>query len=110
MAGYRPQNRGNKSASRVGPGVTRRLKAAGINVSPAAAKYSREGIFVSARGFWVSVYIDLPAEAEETAQTIAGIVTSWGLTPAIRKTVHGDGGLTATVTFDYPEQTRESQS
>ncbi|PPS89576.1 hypothetical protein [Streptomyces sp. MH60] len=104
MSGYRPQNRGNKKELRLGPGVTRRLKAAGVNVSPNAAKHTRYGIFVSARGEYISVYVDLGGEdaVREAAQEIARIVTSWGLAPEISEMTHKDGILTAHVRFRHP--------
>lgn len=106
MSGYRPQNRGNKTTARTGPVVTRRLKAAGINVSPAANKYNREGVYVSARGQHVSVFIDLPGEDNVTAvaDEVVKAVTSWGIPADRRLTRHDiDGGHTATVTFTYKE-------
>lgn len=59
MAGYLPQGRGNKTTNRTGSNVSRKLKAAGFNISPAARKYRYEGIFVSAQGDHVSVMVDL---------------------------------------------------
>lgn len=108
MSGYRPQNRGNRASLRIGPGVTRRLRQAGINVSPAAAKFQREGIFVSAQGLFVSVYIDLGnhERVRGSSQDVARAVSSWGITPTVTEKVHEeDGGLTATVAFTYPTPT-----
>jgi hypothetical protein len=104
MPGSLPQNAGNKSALRVGPGVTRRLRQGGINVSPAAAKHHRPGIYVSARGLHISVFVDLgtPERVREAAQDIARVITSWGLAPAVSEKTHADGGTTATVSFTHP--------
>ena len=104
MAGYRAQNRGNRSATRIGPVVARRLKKAGINVSPAANKGRREGIFVAARDAHVSVTIDLDvseSSISEYASEIAAVVTSWGLTPkiSVRKL---ESGFIGSVHFTHP--------
>jgi hypothetical protein len=104
MAGLLPQNRGNKSATRIGPVVARRLKKAGINVSSAARKGRSQGIFVSARGDRISVLIDLDRPEpiiSEQASEIAAVVTSWGLTPeiSVRKV---ESGFIGNVRFTHP--------
>lgn len=82
MAGITPQNRGNKSATRTGATVSRKLRAMGWNISPAARKYKAEGIFVSAQGDYVSILVDLGNAAknrEIAAQLRAEIEASpWG--------------------------------
>lgn len=79
MAGYQPQNRGNKSASRIGPTVSRKLRTAGWNISPSARKYKNDGVFVSAQGDHVSVLVDLGLDARNlrVGQSIADEVTTW---------------------------------
>lgn len=112
MSGYRPQNRGNKSGLRIGPVVARRLRQAGINISPAAAKYHREGVFVSARGLHISVLVDLgdPQRARESAEDVVRVVTSWGLEPSAQESTHDDGGVTITVSFTHPAPTPDEPS
>lgn len=46
MAGALPANRGNRSSNRVGATVSRRLRAAGFNVSPSARCWTDNGMFV----------------------------------------------------------------
>ncbi|MFE0490113.1 hypothetical protein [Streptomyces griseoaurantiacus] len=105
MSGYRPANAGNRSALRVGPKVTRRLRAAGVNVSSAARKFRHEGIYVSARGLSISVLVDLgtPYKVREAAQDVARVVTSWGIKAEVTEKEHDDGGLVAWVRFTYPD-------
>lgn len=106
MPGYRPQNRGNKSALRVGSVVSRRLRRAGINVSPAASRYKREGIFVAAQGLTASVFVDFGVRhqsARSAARNIADIVTSWGLKPKVTESLNEESGwLSIFIHFDYP--------
>src|SRR5262245_15806782 len=63
VAGLLPQNRGNKSTHRTGATVSRRLRAADFNISPAARKHRHAGMFVSAQGDHCSVWIDLDLDA-----------------------------------------------
>lgn len=67
MAGALPKNNGNKTANRIGATVSRRLRSAGIRVSPAADRYRREGTFVAARGDLVSVLVSTGDRASNTA-------------------------------------------
>jgi hypothetical protein len=67
MPGYRPANRGNRTPNRVGTVVSRRLRAAGVNVSPSARKYRCPGIFVSTMGSYTSIMIDLLNDAQNDA-------------------------------------------
>lgn len=67
MAGYLPQGRGNKTTNRIGSNISRKLKAAGFNISPAARKYRHGGIYVSAQGDRVSVLVDLGRADRNTA-------------------------------------------
>jgi hypothetical protein len=79
MAGALPRNGGNKSANRVGSTVSRRLRAAGWNISPAARRNLHCGIFVKAMGDYVSILVDTGAE-ERNAKAAEGIhatVSSW---------------------------------
>ncbi|RPJ36973.1 MAG: hypothetical protein EHM35_07185, partial [Planctomycetaceae bacterium] len=59
MGGYRPKNRGNKSSSRTGVVISRRLRSAGWNVSSAERRFTSNGIFVSAQRDSVGIMIDL---------------------------------------------------
>lgn len=69
---------GNKTPNRTGPVVSRRLRAAGFNISPSAARNVRDGITVAARGDMISVLIDLPgANRSEIARDIATVAASW---------------------------------
>lgn len=78
MTGSLRRNSGNKSANRVGPVVSRRLRAAGFNISPSAARNVRDGITVAARGDCVSVLVDLPGTVRSViAQEIAAAVAAW---------------------------------
>jgi hypothetical protein len=79
MAGALPRNRGNRSTNRVGATVSRRLRAAGWNVSPSARRNKHYGLFVKATGDYVSVMVDtsLDARNEEAANGIRDLVTTW---------------------------------
>lgn len=79
MAGMLPQNRGNKSAKRYGPIVSRFLRKGDINVSPAARKYRYNGIFVSAQEDHISVLVDLgaPGRNDRAAREIAALLEGW---------------------------------
>lgn len=81
MAGYRPQNGGNKSTQRYGVTVSRRLRTAGINVSPAARRYQHLGVFVAGRGDYISILVDLGTQerSKGVAEEIAEIVRGWRL-------------------------------
>lgn len=112
MSGHRPANGGNRSTLRVGPKVSHRLRAAGINVSPAARKHGHEGVFVSARGLDISVLVDLvlPDKVRGVAEEVARVVTTWGLKPDIVEKIHDDGTLTAWVRFTYPDPHKTEES
>ncbi|MGW3571641.1 hypothetical protein ACWDSL_48545 [Streptomyces sp. NPDC000941] len=97
MAGLLPQNSGNRSAQRFGPIVSRRLRTAGFNISPAAARHKRDGVFVRAAGNYISVLVDIPADASEVAEEIAAAVRTWGMEPEVTVS---DGGA-AWVRFFY---------
>lgn len=79
MAGYRPQNNGNRSPLRTGSTVSRRLRAAGFNVSPAARKHRHPGLFVSAMGDTISVLVDtdLDDHNERVAAELRDVVATW---------------------------------
>jgi hypothetical protein len=100
MAGKRPQNSGNRSSLRLGPTVSRRLKAAGFNVSPAARRYTAQGIFVRAAERRVSVTVDTGANHIAVATEIAAEVASWGFLAEVTKYEH-EGEAWATVRFTY---------
>lgn len=59
MAGSRPANRGNRSSNRVGSLTSRRLKAAGFNVSPSSRRHRFNGLFVSGIDKTASILLDL---------------------------------------------------
>jgi hypothetical protein len=100
MAGRRPQNSGNRSSLRFGPIVSRRLKAAGFNISPSARRYTAAGIFVRANENRVSVTVDTGSNAVEIATEIAAEVASWGFVAMVTKNEH-EGEHWATVRFTY---------
>jgi hypothetical protein len=79
MAGYLPQNRGNRSPNRTGPAVSRRLRAAGWNISPAANRHVRDGVYVKAMGDLISILIDTGHDArnQEAAEGIRDMVSTW---------------------------------
>jgi hypothetical protein len=100
MAGKRPQNSGNRSSVRFGPIVSRRLKAAGFNISPAARRYTHQGIYVRANENRISVTVDTGANAIEIATEIAAEVAGWGFLAEATKGEH-NGEHWATVHFTY---------
>ena len=51
----------------IGTTVSRRLRKAGFNISPAAARHKRDGVFVKAMGDRISVLIDLGNGVENHA-------------------------------------------
>jgi hypothetical protein len=100
MAGKRPQNSGNRSSLRLGPVVSRRLKAAGFNISPAARRYKAQGIFVRAAERRISVTVDTGANAATVAAEIAAEVASWGFPAEVASQTH-EGESWSTVRFTY---------
>lgn len=105
MSGYRPQNRGNRTAARSGAAVSRRLRSAGVNLSPSGNKHKRPGIFVTGRNEFISIYVDLDANEEDTREVtdhIADVVRSWGMDPTVTITMHGSEA-TGRITFQYGE-------
>lgn len=79
-------NRGNKNTDRTGTTVSRKLRAAGWNISPSARKYSYPGIYVSAQGASVTILVDLSSSAENyrVAMAMSGELIGWGGAAAIR--------------------------
>jgi len=79
MAGALPRNRGNRSTNRVGATVSRRLRAAGWNVSPSARKYKADGMFVTGHGDSATVLMDfgLDAKNARVADEVAALVRTW---------------------------------
>jgi hypothetical protein len=79
MAGLLPQNRGNRSTNRVGSTVSRRLRAAGWNISPSARKYRADGMFVTGHGDSATVLLDfgLDAKNARVAEAVAAEVRGW---------------------------------
>lgn len=98
MAGITPQNRGNKTTSRLGAVISRKLKKEGWNISPAARRHKADGIFVRATGDYVSVLVDLGANSHIHADRLAGTVCGWDKASGVTITP-GDGY--ATVRFTY---------
>ncbi len=75
-----PRNNGNRSTNRVGATVSRRLRAANWNISPAARKYKASGMFVT--GFpdgSVTVLVDLGLDAKNVrvADQVAAELRTW---------------------------------
>ena len=83
MAGVVPQNRGNRSATRIGSAMSRKLRTAGWNISPSGRKHKHEGIFVSAQGDHVSILVDLGYYGKNvhTADLIFSDIIKWGCVP-----------------------------
>jgi hypothetical protein len=81
MAGYLNAP-GNKTTDRTGANASRKLKAAGFNVSPAARRYSHDGLFVTGRQGRVSVLVSLGQGAQgnlKAAADIAALARTWGV-------------------------------
>ncbi|MGX1133225.1 enamine deaminase RidA (YjgF/YER057c/UK114 family) [Streptomyces glaucescens] len=87
MSGYRSRS-GNRNPDRTGVVASRRLRAAGWNISSSARKHKAEGVFVSGSLGLVSVFVDLGDQSVQTAEEIAQTVADWGLEP---KVTHKDG-------------------
>lgn len=85
MAGKLPQNRGNKTTSRVGTTMSRKLRAAGWNISPSARKHRYDGIFVSAQGDHVCILVDLGVDQRnrEGARQMAAQLVGWDCVPDV---------------------------
>lgn len=79
MSGVRPANRGNRSANRIGSVVSRRLRAAGWNIAPAAMRHKRDVTTVSAQGNRVSVLADTGLDGRNLriAKGILNDVACW---------------------------------
>jgi len=79
MAGYTPQNRGNKGTNRLGAVVSRKLRAAGWNISPAARRHRHDGIYVSAQDNHVSIVLDLglPQRNTQVMLKMAQELAAW---------------------------------
>lgn len=83
---------GNKSSNRIGPAVSRRLRAAGFNISPSASRNVRDGITVAVRGDMVSVLVDLPGTARsEIARDIAAVAATWPQAGTVETREPGNG-------------------
>ncbi len=79
MAGYLPQNRGNRSTNRVGAAVSRRLRTADWNISPTNLKYKADGMFVTGNGDSVTVLVDfgIKSKNRDVAEGVAATVCTW---------------------------------
>jgi hypothetical protein len=99
MSGYLPQNRGNKTVHRTGSTVSRRLRAAGFNISPSARKHLYSGMFVSAAEDYASVLFDLGDEMRnrEASAEVYQLVGTWERVSRLDVSVLEDGR--ARVTF-----------
>jgi hypothetical protein len=95
MAGVLPRNRGNRSTNRVGATVSRRLRAAGWNVSPSARKYKHAGMFVTGHGDSVTVLVDfeLDAKNKRVADGVAAEMRGWTQTDDVQVDVLEDGAV-----------------
>jgi hypothetical protein len=95
MAGARPANNGNRSTNRVGSTVSRRLRAAGWNISPSARKYKADGMFVTGFGDSVSVLLDfgLAAKNKRYAGDVEETVRAWSEVNEVEITVLDDGAV-----------------
>jgi hypothetical protein len=95
MAGARPQNRGNRSSNRVGATVSRRLRAAGFNVSPSARKHVYNGLFVSGKEGRATVLVDLgaPTKNKQVAAELIAEMADWPQAGDIDANVLSDGAI-----------------
>jgi hypothetical protein len=80
--------------------VSRRLRAAGFTISPAARRYVAQGVFVRAHENRVSVTVDLGVDSVDVAAEIAAEIASWGFLSMVTKDEH-EGETWATVRFTY---------
>ncbi len=90
-----------RTVATAAPTAPGRLRKLGWNISAAARKHRYDGIFVSAAGDYVSVYVDL-GNADENAAAAEGIrktVAIWGEAKSVTVRTSEEG--TATVTFFY---------
>jgi hypothetical protein len=95
MAGYRPKNRGNRSTNRVGSTVSRRLRAAGWNISPSARKYKADGMFVTGHGDSVTVLVDfgLADRNMKATEGVSAELANWAQTGPVSVDVLDDGAV-----------------
>lgn len=100
MSGYRPANNGNRTANRIGATVSRKLRQAGFNVSPSARKHRYNGMFVSAMGDLVSVYLDFGIESknQRVGRQLLAEVLEWAGASDISAEAEG---VTVTLYFTY---------
>lgn len=101
MAGALPQNRGNRSSNRVGASTSRRLRAAGWNVSPSARKYKYDGIFVSGSDGRATVLVDLGLTTKNArvASAIAEEAMAWPQVSEVKTEAQPDGHVFVWVTY-----------
>lgn len=101
MAGALPQNRGNRSTNRTGTTVSRRLRAAGWNVSPSARKYKADGMFVTGFEDSATVLLDFGVASKNMrlADEVAAEIQTWPQAFDVRIEAAGDGAVF--VRFDY---------
>lgn len=102
MAGYRPANRGNRSANRTGATVSRMLRAAGHNVISPDRRHVNQCMTVRAVGDHVSVLIDY-GYFEKNARVAADIeatISTWPQTSDIESR-KPEGDTCVYLTFTY---------
>lgn len=101
MGGILPANRGNKSTNRIGSVVSRKLRAAGWNIAPAAMRHKRDVTTVGALGNRVSVLADtgLDRRNRRIADGILNEVATWPEVSDTDLTVTESGAVF--VRFDY---------
>lgn len=95
MAGFRPSNNGNRSTNRVGATVSRRLRAAGWNVSPSARKFQADGMFVTGHGDSFSVLVDFGLNAKNlrVANGVAAEIGTWAQAADVEVDVLEEGAI-----------------
>lgn len=105
MSGFVPRNRGNKGSNRTGVTVSRRLRAAGWNISPSGRKYKSEGIFVSAGCNLVTVLFDLGIDAKNArlARKMADELEGLGWAVDVQVTLP-EGTGAAFIHFEYRKE------
>lgn len=101
MAGALPRNGGNKSAIRVGPTVSRRLRAADFNVSPSARRYKADALTVAARGYHISILVDLGLATKNSrvANEIRHELATWPQASQITSGTADDGVVFIWLTY-----------
>lgn len=94
MAGYITKG-GNRNSTRKGATVSRRLKAAGFNISPAARRGNYDGLFVRQLVESVTVHVDLGAQDsnESAANALLKTVSCWPEVAGLRTDTMDSGQI-----------------